>query len=436
MITAWVRMKNKRNTYLGVCIILIISILISACSGIFKTPEPVTIRFGSYEDFPASYDEHAKEFNAGQTGITVELVPYFFEGDAVSSGNQFDCYSIAGSTLAFLLHEGEIDLPAPPLSLDGFIEGDADFDLQDYFPGPLRQVTSQGSIMALPAAVYPTVMYYNKDLFDQHGLEYPQTGWTWDDFLEAAIAIRDPVEDVWGYISRMGLLEVLIFILQHGGNIVDDLENPNAVTFTDPLTIEALEWYADLIHTYQVSPPSREPGAAGTYFNSDKVIMEGKAGMWSGFFFERLDISAEYLDRGASQGPELPYRVGIAPLPRDAISATYADTQVLVISSETENTDACWQWITYLSDQMIRNDNLVPARRSLTESKEYENRVGREAAQAARAGLENTFVISNELRLFVQDVGESLEDAVIKIEIGEWTPQEAMEWLQEQAEKK
>lgn len=30
------------------------------------------------------------------------------------------------------------------------------------------------------------VVYYNKHMFDEAGLEYPQDGWTWDQFRETA----------------------------------------------------------------------------------------------------------------------------------------------------------------------------------------------------------------------------------------------------------
>ena len=248
--------KKQGSPLAALCILSSISILFSGCSGIFKTPEPVVIQFGSYQEFPESLpmEELQKEFNAQQSGIIVEVYPYMVGGDIDTSQKRFDCYDTSGSSIAYSQVEGVDYLPAPPLALDSFIEGDASFDLEDYFPGTLKLVTSQGSILALPTGLTPAVMYYNKDLFDQHGLEYPQAGWTWDDFLQAAMAIRDPDAEVWDFIPRMVLLDVLLFIFQHGGNNVDDLDNPTQVTFTNPLTIEALDWYSDLILTYQVSP--------------------------------------------------------------------------------------------------------------------------------------------------------------------------------------
>jgi ABC-type glycerol-3-phosphate transport system substrate-binding protein len=246
------------------------------------------------------------------------------------------------------------------------------------------------------------------------------------------MAIRDPEAEVWGFIPRLGLLDLILFIFQHGGNIVDDMENPTHTTFNDPLTVEAVQWYVDLIHTYQVSP-TREGQGTGAGYNPDRLIREGKVGMWTGMFYERLDQSGEMLDMPG--GLLLPFQVGMAPLPRDADSATYVDEQVYVISEDTEHADACWQWITFLSDQALRDNRLVPARISLVESQEFERNVGREAAEAARIGLQDALLIPSRVFIQLMGVGEAFSEAYDKIESGEWTAQEAMEWVQEQAEK-
>ena len=62
--------------------------------------------------------------------------------------------------------------------------------------------------------------------------------------------------------------------------------------------------------------------------------------------------------------------------------------------------------------------------------------VGSEAAQAARQGLLDSIVISADTFMRLRDVGEYFDQAVPKIESGEWTAEKAMQWVQEQVEKK
>lgn len=57
-------------------------------------------------------------------------------------------------------------------------------DDQDLYAGPVNWDT--------------IAIYYNKDLFDAAGVEYPTAEWTWDDFAEAAATLTDPENDVYG----------------------------------------------------------------------------------------------------------------------------------------------------------------------------------------------------------------------------------------------
>ena len=60
--------------------------------------------------------------------------------------------------------------------------------------------------MCLPQNLSSLVVYYNRDLFDAAGVPYPEAGWTWAEFLDAAKALtRDidgdglPTSMVWGW---------------------------------------------------------------------------------------------------------------------------------------------------------------------------------------------------------------------------------------------
>ncbi len=54
------------------------------------------------------------------------------------------------------------------------------------------------------------VVYYNKHMFDEAGLEYPQDGWTWDQFRETAEKLPRMV--FTDFVSH-----VLTFSLHRGG---------------------------------------------------------------------------------------------------------------------------------------------------------------------------------------------------------------------------
>lgn len=396
----------------------------SGCGGPAPTAEPVTITF-THATFDTEYYEPlVQEFNESYPYITVELRPrepmdWWRQGNL--RVDDTDVFVTWDSALSRLQKQGDI------LSLDPFIEQDESLDLPDFYPGMVEHLASEGKTWAIPAGVDIIVMFYNQDLFDKYNVPYPEIGWTWEDFLNIVLAIRDSEAGVFGYAPDESLPDSVTFIYQHGGRIADDVQQPTRATFDDPLTIEALEWYARLIHEYDAVPTPQDARRAfggGNYYIG-RGFMQGKLGMWAGTFSQW---------GGRYYWPtEWNMRWGVVPLPRDAQSATIALVEGYFISSQTQHLDACWQWIAFLSKQIP--NRLTPARRSLVESTAYERQVGRDAAAAIRES------IAGELLLLPTSSPEGFEEiwgifleALEAIINEQSTPQEAMDWAQRQSE--
>lgn len=394
----------------------------TACGAPTPVMEPVEIRFIHRPPDSVFFTRAVEKFSQEYPEITVKLMPV----DDINL-NQIDVlkpdcvvasmYGLGGS---------QRKLSEKFISLDGYLEQEGTLKLDDYYPALLRLVSWEGKTWAIPAGVDPIVMFYNMKLFDQAGLSYPAPGWTWDDFLTAAIAITNRESGTWGYVPLTGVADALMFIFQHGGNIVDDINNPTRVIFNDPLTVEALEWYANLFHGYKVAPSYKELGSGRAAY---QLVFGSKVGMWSLPFEQR---GGEWSEREYTW----PFRLGIAPLPRDAQPATYGDVEIYAITAQSQSPDACWQWISFLSAQVDEAYRLVPARRSVAESREYEQVVGREVATAVRASVENAIIPPSidQFMAFMPGL-EAFDRAVQRILAGEITAQEAMDWAQQQAEK-
>jgi ABC-type glycerol-3-phosphate transport system substrate-binding protein len=123
-------------------------------------------------------------------------------------------------------------------------------------------------------------------------------------------------------------------------------------------------------------------------------------------------------------------RWGMAPLPRDAQSATLTLVDGYFISAQTQHPEACWNWISFLSTQLpaLR----APVRRSLAESDEYERQVGAQVAAVVRASIEDALLLSPELAEF-EDALDLFGQAFEAIFSGRSTPEEAMSWAQQQS---
>ena len=65
------------------------------------------------------------------------------------------------------------------MGLDDFIEADEDFDLSYYPESLLVPLRYEDQLYALPQEVSPFVMYYNKDMFEAAGVDFPPTIGPW-----------------------------------------------------------------------------------------------------------------------------------------------------------------------------------------------------------------------------------------------------------------
>jgi multiple sugar transport system substrate-binding protein len=278
-----------------------------------------------------------------------------------------------------------------------------------------------------------TVMYYNQDLFDQYGVAYPEPGWTWADFLEAGLALRDPDADVFGYVpvdssfgaNTFGTGSVNTFgtaslVYQHGGQLFDDLQIPTYATFDEPLTVEALEWYTALFLDHNIAPtPEQVQQSFGS--NAVNAIRRGQVGMWRGGLWQRGIWEVD----GAQT-----FRWGMAPLPREVQGASLSMGEHIFIFEQAQHPEACWQWIAFVSGHMPP-EWLAPLRTSQVESESYEQLVGDEVAAFVRAAANDILIISPKVRSELDIFSRAAERVITKGD----TPREALEWAQQQAKK-
>jgi len=383
--------------------------LLSGCSLVAPTPEPVTITFAHPSVDSEYYQTLAEMFQKEHPYITVELQPQTSYDFGWIDVGEADTFVHSQFALGELLEENLI------LDLTPFMDEDKDFKPDDFYPGTLSMFSRDGKTWGVPAGADTMVMFYNQDLFDAYGVGYPQIGWTWDDFLGIAARISEPDRGVFGYGPNYAVFDPLLFVYQGGGRIFDDLQNPTRTTFDEPTNIEALEWFVDLIYEYNVAPsPDQIREAYGSTGGLASGIIGGKIGMWTGMLADR---------RGEANAAKEPVRWGMVTLPRGKQTATLTTISAYFISSESESPDACWEWISFISQHQPQRQ--TPVRRSQLESTAYEQQVGGDVAAVARASMENSLLLSPRLVEFEQALGifQQAVEAIITLRA---TPEEAM----------
>jgi len=172
------------------------------------------------------------------------------------------------------------------MSLQPYINRDASFRLEDFFPEVVGRFTVDGSVYAIPRDTAPfACVYYNKQLFDEAGLPYPTDEWTWDELLEAAQALTKR-DEATGRITQYGFYAWAWqnFVYSNGGQFVDDLYHPTRTLLGEPKAIEGLQFYSDLMNTHEVAPT---PIALGNLaMGAQQLFMTKRVAMFSSGFWE------------------------------------------------------------------------------------------------------------------------------------------------------
>ncbi|MBI4242569.1 MAG: sugar ABC transporter substrate-binding protein [Planctomycetes bacterium] len=160
--------------------------------------------------------------------------------------------------------------------LTGWYEEDKDY-FKDIYPSLIEAHLGNGRLYALPGNCNVDILFYNRKLFDEKGLDYPDETWTWQDCLEAARKLT--VRDEQGRVIQYGCIastDWLCLILQNGGKLWN--EDKTKCIINSPEAKEALNFWKDFYAKHKVSPTPLERANQGTR----EPFILGKAAMYWG----------------------------------------------------------------------------------------------------------------------------------------------------------
>ena len=131
------------------------------------------------------------------------------------------------------------------LDLTDKIAASDKIDLKNYYEGIVKLYQSDGKQYAVPKDIDTIALWYNKTIFDEMGVEYPNDKWTWDDFAAAAKKLTN--DDHWGYAIAPGNNQEGYYntIYSYGGYVISDDKKKSGMD--DPQTIAAVKLFTDMI---------------------------------------------------------------------------------------------------------------------------------------------------------------------------------------------
>lgn len=157
---------------------------------------------------------------------------------------------------------------------DGVIAPLEDVDTSVYRTSLADAYSSDGAQYALPSSFSDVVLFYNADLFDAAGLDYPTSDWTWADEKDAAEQLTDEAAGVYGDYQPISFYEYYKAVAQAGGDFL--AEDGTSVAFDSPEGIAAAEWLVGKSGTVMPTP---EQGAGTPDYDSG-LFLDGKLAMW------------------------------------------------------------------------------------------------------------------------------------------------------------
>ena len=291
---------------------------------------------------------HQKEFEE-LTGIKVgaEQIPEQQQRPKVamemSSGHpSFDVVNVAMHVQKRLIERGRWMEDLRPLIADKGLTS-PDLDMNDFSAATIKAATgADGKINVLPMNQDLFILYYNKELFQQAGLEGPPK--TYDEMLASARKLTDKSKGIYGFTGRgVKNANVVLFDNIMLGWDQETITADGQKLLTDtPTAIEAAQWYQTIMR--ECAPP----GSVGFNWNEcQTTFSQGRAAMW----WDGIGFSAPLIDPAKSK---VVGKVGFAPVPagpKSRNSATFIDGMGIPVGAKNRN--GAWLYLQWANSKLM-----------------------------------------------------------------------------------
>ncbi len=334
-------MKRVLTFTLLFALVLMISIPLVA-----QDDEEITLRWRTRPDNQAEIDVYtaaSEAIDEAWDGVSLSYEPGGSETASyqdvlvteVEAGTAPDVFWIPGTDVARFAEAGLI------LNLADLAAADEDFDAGVFYPGPMGFLTTQltdmeeEALWGLPRDVSAFAIYYNADLFDEVGLDYPGgDDWDWDRFLEAANEISSLGEEIYGFGMNAWWANWGYFVNAAGSSFFN--EDFTACGLDNEATVVGLQTAADMF----------DSGAAvpwGT--DSEPPFFAGNVGMF---------MNGRWATPGAIANADFNWNVAPLPVGPSGEPTNWLFWGAYVVNARTEHPEEAWDLVTRLTSAEIQ----------------------------------------------------------------------------------
>jgi|YNPMSStandDraft_2_1061718.scaffolds.fasta_scaffold00074_27 multiple sugar transport system substrate-binding protein len=183
--------------------------------------------------------------------------------------------------------------------LDSYLASSKILKKEDIIPSLINAFTVDGKVYGIPKDFNTLALFYNKDIFDEAKVKYPDENDTWDTLEAKLKEVKSKVKNVEGMALAPDFARMGAFAYANGWEpIVNDTSN-----LEDPKFVEAFNWYTGLKKKgLGVMPGDIGQGWGGGAFATEKVAVCIEGAWILGF----LKDNAPNLKYGATFLPKSP----------------------------------------------------------------------------------------------------------------------------------
>ena len=200
-----------------------------------------------------------------------------------------------------------------------------------------------GKTYAVARDVTSSVMYFNKKMFSDAGVEIPSEKWTIDDFLSVAKKMTKTDSSgkatQWGFYFTKYDDTIFDWLLLNGGDYADADGSKSQMSSAG--TKAGLQFLQDLIYKYKVTPTDSQAKQFGD--DDTSTVIAGKVAMIVG----GLSTSVAF----NTATPALSYAIRPLPLSTSGKQVCHSFVNTWTIPKGAKNPALSWKVIEYFSGQ-------------------------------------------------------------------------------------
>lgn len=336
----------KKGLALWVSLLLIFTIVLSGCGNSSSTSGKASGDNGSNgkktvlkvelwdENAKEAVSKSVKDFEDKHPNVDVQ-VTYTPWNDywtklktSLAGGSGPDVFWMNGTYLPDYISSGMVKDLQPIVDKEKF-------DTSVFWPSLVNQYTWKNDLYGMPYFLDSIALFYNKKLFDEAHVPYPNDNWTLDDVEKAGLKLTDKSKGQYGYIAQTAEAQKQYFntIFEEGGNLIN--KEGTKSEFDSPETRSAFEWMQKLINE-GVSPTGKQQAETAP----DQLFASGKAAM-----IQMISVNA------ASMYKSLGKNLGIAMLPKGKQRGVVVSGIGWAMNNHTQHQDLAWELMKSLTDK-------------------------------------------------------------------------------------